>query len=56
MHVTWNTIQNGKFTCPFGNKYTIFRVEVVSDLAYEFCSCVGIVLKNILTKYGNLVQ
>ena len=44
------------FSHPFDNKDTIFRVEVVSDLAYEFCSCVDISVNYILTKYGHLVQ
>ena len=56
MHVTWNTVQNGLFTHPFENKDTLFRVEVVYDLAYEFCSCVDISVNQILTKFGYLVQ
>ena len=56
MHVTWNTVQNGLFTHPFENKDTLFRVEVVSELAYEFYSCDDISVNQILTKYGNLVQ
>ena len=42
MHVTCNTVQHGKFYHPFENKDSIFQVELVSDLANEFCSCVDI--------------
>ena len=56
MPVTWNNVQHGKFLRPFKNKYTIFWVEVVSDLNYEFCYCVDIAVNQILTKYGHLVQ
>ena len=56
MHVIWNTVQHGQFLCPFENKDTIFWVEGFSDLAYEFCSCVDIVVNHILTKYGHLMQ
>ena len=33
-----------------------FRVEVVSDLTYEFCSCDDISVNHILTKSGHLEQ
>ena len=33
-------------------KYTLFLVEVVSELAYELCSWVYILLNNILTNMG----
>ena len=56
MHVTWNNVQHGRFSYQFENKDTIFQVEVLSDLAYELCSCVEILVNEILTKYGNLVQ
>ena len=56
MHVTWNTAQHRLFYHPFENKYTIFWLEVLSDLDYEFCSCVEIPGNKILTKYGHLVQ
>ena len=56
MHLTWNTVQNGMFYHPFKNKITIFRVAVVSDLAYEFCSCVDISVNHILTISGHFMQ
>ena len=56
MQVTWKTVQHGLVSHPFENKDTIFRVEVVSDLAYDFCYCVEISVNQILTKYGHLVQ
>ena len=48
MHMTWETVQHGRFSYTFENIYTIFQVEVVSNLSYEFCSCVGISVNNIL--------
>ena len=54
--MTWDTVQHGMFYHQFENKDTIFRVEVVSDLAYELYSCVDISVNQILTKYGHLVQ
>ena len=56
MHVICNIVQNGQFYHPFENKDTILRVKVVSDLAYEFCSCVDIEVNQIFKKYGHLVQ
>ena len=56
MHMTWNTMQHGLFPHPFENKDIFFCVEVVSDLAYEFCCGVDISVNQILTKYGHLVQ
>ena len=56
MHVTCNTVQSGRFYHPFENKYTILRLEIVSEMAYEFCYCVDIKVNQILTKYGHLVQ
>ena len=56
MHVTWKNAQYGISPHPFKNQYNIFLVEVVSDLAYEFCCCVDILLNHVLTKYGHLVQ
>ena len=56
MYVTWNTVQHGRFLHPFENIYTIFQVEVVSDLFHELWYCVGIVVNKILTKYGHFVQ
>ena len=47
-------MQHGKFSHPFEKKYTIFRVEVVSDLTYAFYSCVDISVNHILTKSGHL--
>ena len=49
-------MQHGIFNHPFENTDTLFRVEVVSDLAYEFYSCVDISVNQILTKYSQLVQ
>ena len=49
-------MQHGRFTRPFDNKDTLLWAEVVYDLAYEFCYCVGIAVNPILTKYGHLVQ
>ena len=37
-------------------KDTIYRVEVVSDLNYDLCSCVRIAVNKILTEYGHLVK
>ena len=56
MNLACNTIQNGLFYHPLENKDTIFWVEVVSDLDYDFCSCVHISVNQILTKYGRLSQ
>ena len=56
MYVIWNTVQHGNFPRPFEKKYIIFWVEGVSDLAYEVCSCVGIVVNHTPTQYGHLVQ
>ena len=56
MHVIWSTVQHGHFPYKFKNKYTIFRVEGVSDPAYELFSCVGIAVNHILTTYGHLVH
>ena len=56
MHITWNTCHPGWFYCPFENKYNIFGVEVVSDLAYELFYCVDIAVNQILNIYGYLVQ
>ena len=55
MHVTCNTVQHGRFPHPF-EKNTIFRVELVSGLTYEFCSCIDIAVNQILTKSAHLVQ
>ena len=55
MHVTWNTVQHGQFSHPL-KKDTLFLVEVVSDLAYKFCSCVDIEVNQILKKSGHLVH
>ena len=55
MHVTWNTVHHSLFPHPL-KADTLFWVEVVSELTYEFFSCVDIVLNQILTKSGNLVQ
>ena len=41
---------------PFENKDTIFRLEVVSHLTYDFCSCFDIAVNHIPTKSGHLVQ
>ena len=49
-------MQHERFYHTFENKYTFFWVKEVSDLAYEFCSCVGIAVDQVLTKYGQLVQ
>ena len=56
MHVICNIVQNGQFYHPFENKDTILRVKVVSDLAYEFCSRVEILVNKILAKTEHLVQ
>ena len=56
MHVTWNTVNHGWFSHPFENKDTIYWVEIVFDLAYEFCYCAYIAVNHILTKSGKLVQ
>ena len=56
MHVTWKTVQHGQFLHKFENKDTIFCVEVVSHLTYEFCSCIDIAVNQILTKSGHLFQ
>ena len=56
MYMTWNTVQNGQFTHPFENKDIILQVDVVSNLAYEFCSYFGISVNQILSKYGHLMQ
>ena len=44
MQVTRKTVQHGQLPHPFENKDTIFLVEVLSDLDYELCSCVDIVV------------
>ena len=56
MNVTWNTVQHGRFSHPFQNKDTLFRMEVVSDLTHEFCYCFDIAINQIRTKYGHLLQ
>ena len=56
MHVTWDTAYHELLYYTFENKDFIFRVEVVSDLAYEFCFCVDISVNHILTKSGNLMK
>ena len=44
MHVTYKNVPRGLFYHPFENKDTIFWVEVVTELANEFCSCVDILV------------
>ena len=56
MYVTWNNVQHRLFLHQFENKYTIFWVEVVSDLTCEFYYCVDISLNQILTTSVHLVQ
>ena len=46
----------GCFPIHLKNIYTLFWVEVVSDLAYEFCYCVDISVNPILEKSRYLVQ
>ena len=52
MCVTWNTAQHGRLSHPFENRDTIFRVEVVSDLASEFYYCVVVVVNQIAKILG----
>ena len=47
MHVIWNTVQHGKFPCPFENKDAILQVEGVYDLANKSYYCVEIVVNQI---------
>ena len=54
---TWlETLCSRNFLRPFEDKDTLFHVEAVSDLTYEFCYCVKISLNQILIKFGHLVQ
>ena len=56
MHAICYTVLTGKFYHQFENKYTILRVEGVSDLTYELFYCVYISMNQIQTKPGHLVQ
>ena len=56
MQMTWNTVNHGQFYHPFEDRDSIFRVEALSDLTYEFFSCVDIAVNHILTKYEHLVK
>ena len=47
-----NTVHHGLFSHPSEKKDTTLRVEVFSDLAYEFCSCVDIIVNQILKNMG----
>ena len=48
-------MKNGHFYHTFENKDNTLLVEGVSDLVYEFCSCVEIAVNNILKKYEHLM-
>ena len=54
--MTCNTVKHGLSYHPFENKDNMLRVEVVSDLAYDFCSCVDISVNQTLTKSGHLMK
>ena len=47
-----NTVQHEQFYRTFENKYTLFQLELVSDLAYEICSCVDMAVNKILRNMG----
>ena len=49
MPLICHTVLTGNFSRQFKNKDTSFRVEEVSDLAYELCYCVDIAVNQILT-------
>ena len=52
----WHTFLTGKFSHQFENKDTPFWVEGIYDLAYELCYWVDVVVNQILTEPGLLVQ
>ena len=52
MTVIWYTVLTGQFSRWFENKDNIFQVEVVSELDFEFCYFVNIVITQILAEPG----
>ena len=56
MHVICHTVLPGHFPPQLESINNPFRVERVSDLAYELCYCVDATVNQILTKPGLFVQ
>ena len=56
MHMIWKTVLTGHIPHKFKNKGAILQVEEVSDLSYELCYCLDILVIQIKTKPVHLVK